>query len=207
MVREVTDLSAFAAMLEDTRIRAVLVGPGNGVSDKTREHCLAALESTAACVIDADAISVFADNPAQLFAAISENESGVVLTPHEGEFERLFGDCEHGRLEKACAAARISGAVVILKGPDTVIAAPDGRAAVNTNAPPELGTAGSGDVLGGMVLGLLAQGMEPFEAAAAGVWLHGECGAAFGTGLIADDIADMLPRVLEQLRARRTLDS
>lgn len=207
MVREVPDLAAFAAMLEDTRIRAVLVGPGSGVSDETRDNCLAALGAQAACVIDADGISVFADNPRRLFAAISDNESGVVLTPHDGEFARLFDDSESDRLGNARDAAQLSGAVVILKGADTVIAAPDGRAAINTNAPPELGTAGSGDVLGGIVLGLLAQGMEPFEAAAAGVWLHGACGAAFGAGLIADDIADMLPKVLEQLHARRSSKS
>lgn len=203
MVREVADPPAFAAMLNDTRIRAVLVGPGNGVNDETRDHSLTALRSSAACVIDADAISVFADTPAQLFAAISGNKSGVVLTPHEGEFARLFAadDTESGRLARTRAAAQASGAVVVLKGPDTVIAAPDGRAAINTNAPPELGTAGSGDVLAGIVLGLLAQGMNPFEAAAAGVWLHGACGAAIGAGLIADDIADTLPKILEQLRA------
>ena len=211
MVREITDPSAFAAMLEDERIGGVLVGPGNGVTDATRDRTLAALGAASACVIDADAISVFADNPEALFIAISANDFGVVLTPHDGEFARLFGaalDGEGtGRLEKARAAARMSGAVVLLKGPDTVIAAPDGRAAINTNAPPELGTAGSGDVLGGIVLGLLAQGMPPFEAAAAGGWLHGATGAAFGAGLIAEDIADLLPKVLEQLLAGRSLES
>ena len=204
MVREVGDPRAFAEMLQDTRIRAVLVGPGNGVSDETREQVQVALMSEVACVIDADAISVFAKNPAQLFSAIAHRAPGVVLTPHEGEYARLFGDAfnkdEEGRLGRARAAARRSGAVIVLKGPDTIIAAPDGRAAINANASPDLGTASSGDALAGIVLGLLAQGTETFEAACAAVWLHGESGTSFGAGLIADDIVDGLPQVLQRLR-------
>lgn len=201
MVREVVDTDAFSDMLEDPRIRSVLVGPGNGVTDETRARVLATLAAHKVCVIDADAISVFSDNPARLFDAIAQSESGVVLTPHEGEFARLFtvGQDEDGRLEIARVAADQSGAVIVFKGPDTVVAAPGGRVAINTNAPPELATAGSGDVLAGIILGLLAQGMGPFEASCAGVWLHGESGAKFGPGLIADDIGDGLPLALQHL--------
>lgn len=210
MVREAADAEAFNGLLEDPRVVSVLVGPGNGVTTETYERSLFALNSPAVCVIDADAISAFADNPAQLFDIIQGRGSGVVLTPHEGEFARLFGSTEvgsqTGRFARARAAARLSGAVVILKGPDTVIAAPDGRSAINRNAPADLATAGSGDVLAGLVLGLLAQKMDMFEASCAAVWLHGEAANRFGAGLIADDIADALPQVLQALRTALSVD-
>ena len=204
MVREAADTGAFADTLKDDRIRAVVVGPGNGVDAGTRGKTLAALSSNAACVIDADAITAFADDTESLFAAIRKHCADTVLTPHEGEFARLFkghADVDElGRLAAAQEAARISGAVVVLKGPDSIVASPDGRTAINTNAPPELATAGSGDVLAGFISGLLAQGLDGFDAAAAAVWLHGAAATEFDPGLIAEDIADSLPPVLRRMR-------
>ena len=187
-----------AERLSDPRANAALIGPGNGVSDETRNNVLAALGTKKPVLLDADALTVFADNPEILFAAI---DGPCLLTPHEGEFRRVFGDGGgQGKLARACAAAVTSGAVVLLKGPDTVIAAPDGRAAICDNAPPELATAGAGDVLAGFAVALMAGGMPPFEAGCCAAWLHGESSAAFGPGLIAEDIPDTLPVVLERLR-------
>lgn len=205
MVRDTPDAAAFAQAVSDPRVRAVLVGPGNGLTVDTRTNVLAALDGAHACVVDADGISIFADDPHALFKSIKDRTADTVLTPHTGEFDRLFAEIAKNagasRLEQARAAAALSGAVVVLKGADTVIAAPDGRAAINDNAPPTLATAGSGDVLAGLILGLLAQGMPGFTAACAGVWLHGAAATNFGPGLIAEDIADGLPRVLKSLYA------
>ena len=192
MIASAADLGT---ALADERRNALLIGPGCGASPTTREQTLGALGAGKRCVLDADALTAFEDGPAALFAALGPD---AVLTPHEGEYRRLFGQ-GGDKLTRARAAARESGAVVVLKGADSVIAAPDGRATINANAPPTLATAGSGDVLAGFILGLLAQGMPAFAAAAAGVWLHGAAAAAFGPGLIAEDLAETLPRVLVDL--------
>ncbi len=186
-------------LLSDRRYSAFSIGPGAGVNAATRRHALSMLRTSKPVVLDADAISVFAERPQELFDAIAGT---VVMTPHEGEFKRIF-HIDGDKLKRARGAAQRSGAVIVLKGADTIIAAPDGRAAINGNAPPTLATAGSGDVLGGLILGLLAQGMDAFHAAAAAVWIHGACAAAFGPGLLAEDLPDLVPGVLRMLAAQR----
>jgi ADP-dependent NAD(P)H-hydrate dehydratase / NAD(P)H-hydrate epimerase len=198
IVQSVAGSDDFRSLLADQRRNAALIGPGAGVTAATREHTLAILAAEKRAVLDADALSVFADAPAALFAAI---RADCVLTPHEGEFARLF-DPSGSKLERARRAAAASGAVVLLKGSDTVIAAPDGRAAINEGAPPGLATAGSGDVLAGMVLGLLAQGMPAFAAAAAAAWLHADAASRVGPGLVAEDLIDYLPAALAALKTR-----
>ena len=195
MVQPLLEQDDFSRLLEDTRYSAFLIGPGAGVNELTRARALAMLETGRPVLLDADAISAFAGDARILFDAI---RGACVVTPHEGEFKRVF-DTGGDKLTRARRAARRSGAVIVLKGADTVIAAPDGRAIVNGNAPSTLATAGSGDVLGGIILGLLAQGMDAFPAAAAGVWLHGAAACAFGPGLIAEDLPDLLPAVLRDL--------
>jgi hydroxyethylthiazole kinase-like uncharacterized protein yjeF len=199
-------------MLTDRRKNAVVLGPGLGVGQRTREFAMAVLagidmdtdeeEPPRTIVFDADALASFAKEPETLFSAIKDSPHGVVLTPHDGEFAKLFGaliDKSASKLDRARNAAAMSGAVVVLKGPDTVVADPDGRASIAASEAPWLATAGSGDVLAGMIGGLLAQAMPPFEAASAAVWMHADAAHRFGPGLISEDIPEMLPKVFRQL--------
>lgn len=208
MVRGCEGAAGLEALLADPRRNAVVIGPGAGVGDETAAMVEAALAAGPHAVLDADALTSFAGRAQDLALLVAARRNGpgqgVVLTPHEGEFARLFGEIpgiadDPSKLERCRSAARMTGAVVILKGPDTVIAAPDGRAAVNANATPWLATAGSGDVLAGFVGGLLAQGHPALEAACAAVWLHAAAGSAVGPGLIAEDLPEALPGVLRQL--------
>ncbi len=201
MVRPVDGAGELSAMLTDPRLNAIVLGPGGGVGAPMREMVLAALAGSRAAILDADALTSFADNPEMLSKALANRrESCAILTPHEGEFARLFRTVElipsvKQKLEAARVASHETSAIVVLKGPDTVVAAPDGRAAIAENAPAYLATAGAGDVLAGMIAGLAAQGMPGFEAACAAVWCHGEAAKEFGPGLIAEDLPEMLPRV------------
>lgn len=202
MLARADDATALATLLAEPRIKALLIGPALGTGAEARSWVEAALAAPPAAVLDADALTLFATDPATLFAAISARPRPVILTPHEGEFARLFPDLHDApRPARARAAAARAAAVVILKGPDTVIAGPDGRLAINENAPPWLATAGSGDVLAGIATGLLATGLPAFEAAAAAVWLHGAAGNEVGPGLTAEDLAPALRPVLARLWA------
>jgi hydroxyethylthiazole kinase-like uncharacterized protein yjeF len=194
-VERAQDIENLAA---DPRLRAAVIGPGFGVGAPTLAAILAILSGPAVAVLDADAITAAAANPAEVFKAIGTRAAPVVMTPHEGEFQRLFGDIAGSKLDRARAASVRSGAIMIIKGPDTVIAAPDGRAAINVNAPPTLATAGSGDVLAGIIAGLAAQGVPAFEAAAMATWIHGSSGEIAGVGLIADDLVEAIRDVMRQ---------
>ncbi|MHA7773024.1 NAD(P)H-hydrate dehydratase [Roseibium sp. M-1] len=199
MVKKVAGEEGVRNLLRDQRLNALLIGPGYGLGERTCAAVNAILDAGRATVLDADALTSFSTHPASLLERIRSHPAPVVLTPHEGEFTRLFPDLDGSKLERARAASAGCGAIVILKGADTVIAAPDGRAAINRNAPPFLATAGSGDVLAGIVLGLLAQGVPGFEAAAQAVWLHGEAGLVAGPGLIAEDLAEAMKPALRHL--------
>jgi hydroxyethylthiazole kinase-like uncharacterized protein yjeF len=204
MVRAVDEVDEFAAFLADARRNVAVLGPGGGVGPRMRAMVLAALKSGPTVVLDADALTSFEGDLAALAAAIKARQAPVLLTPHEGEFRRLFSGLggileAPSKLERARAAAAETGATLLLKGADTVVAVPDGRATIADNASAWLATAGSGDVLAGFCAGLLAQGVPIFEAASAGVWLHAEAGNTVGPGLIAEDLPEALPSVLRSL--------
>ncbi|WP_281301118.1 MULTISPECIES: NAD(P)H-hydrate dehydratase [unclassified Iodidimonas] len=219
MVAPFKDRAGYRAFMDDPRRTVLALGPGLGLHPDTREKVADALATAKPCVLDADGLSCFADDPEALFAMIGSRAEDVVMTPHGGEFARLFGttpapdsadqadqaDQKGGaesKLERSLMAAQKSGAVIVHKGADSVIAAPDGRAAINSNAPPWLATAGSGDVLTGLVAGLMAQGMPAFEAACSAVWLHGAAALPAGRGLIAGDLIAALPQVMRDLDAQ-----
>jgi hydroxyethylthiazole kinase-like uncharacterized protein yjeF len=205
MVRPIDTVIEFAELLTDKRLDTCVIGPGAGLGLRTRDFVLTALSAKRSLVLDADALTSFAEAPDRLFEAIkASHDPQVVLTPHEGEFPRIFSDISNkhplrSKLERVRAAAERSGAVVLLKGPDTVVASPDGRATIASNAPPWLATAGAGDVLSGVIGGLLAQGVAAFEAASIGVWMHGEAAREAGPGLIAEDLPEVLPAVFRHL--------
>jgi hydroxyethylthiazole kinase-like uncharacterized protein yjeF len=195
-----TDLEVEAAAAQ---VDAAIIGPGAGVNENTVSNLFALARTGAGLVIDADALTVFKDDPDELFQVLDRDD---VLTPHPGEFERIFKGLLASAPERIAAArqaAERAGAVVLLKGSDTVIAAPDGRAVVSGNGSPWLATAGSGDVLAGFIGGLIAQGLDSFDAACAAVWMHAEAATAFGPGLIAEDLPAQVTGVLRQLYAAR----
>jgi hydroxyethylthiazole kinase-like uncharacterized protein yjeF len=205
MVRVVDNPVQFAELFNDMRFNACVIGPGAGVGTRTIDFVHTALSARRHLVLDADALTSFAGAPERLYESIKvSSDPQVVLTPHEGEFPRLFSDISNknpgrSKLDRVRAAAERSGAVVLLKGPDTTVAAPDGRAVIAANAPPWLATAGSGDVLAGIIAGLMAQGVDAFNAASMGVWMHGEAACQAGPGLIAEDLPETMPAVFRQL--------
>jgi hydroxyethylthiazole kinase-like uncharacterized protein yjeF len=193
--------AGLAELLTDTRRNAVLIGPGAGATAETRENVAAVLSSGATVVIDAEGLTAFAADPQELFALIQQRHAPTILTPHKGEFDAIFpelGNAE-SKLDQAKRAAEISGAVMVFKGPDTVVSAPDGLSAITEGSPPWLATAGTGDVLAGFIVGLCAQGMSPLDAAVAGVWIHSDIARVVGPGMIAEDMAPMLPALLQRL--------
>ncbi|MFD1197228.1 NAD(P)H-hydrate dehydratase [Brucella gallinifaecis] len=210
MVRETRSIKDVESFIVERKVAACVLGPGYGNSTFARAHTLLLLSAVndrakqlKGLVLDADGITSFEDQPEQLFKAQRNAGTALVLTPHEGEFRRLFPDIadekDTSKLDKARKAASRANAVVIYKGPDTVIASPDGRAAINSNGTPLLATAGSGDVLAGIVCGLISQAMPAFEAASAAVWMHADAARRFGYGLIAEDLPELLPSVLSAL--------
>ncbi len=196
MAKPIKAPKEFYKFIDHRKVGAVLLGPGNGKHLEVAEKVLDLLENKKLkLVLDADAISVFEDNKAALIDALHSN---CILTPHEGEFKRIF-QLGSNRQASAVAAAKKCGAVIVLKGHDTIIASPTGKVVVNVNAPNTLATAGSGDVLAGIISGLFVSGMPAFEAACAGVYIHAECANLLGKGLIAEDLISAMPEVLESL--------
>lgn len=202
MAKPYSTAAQLDALITDKRVGAFLIGPGAGVTEETQHSTIAMLRTENPVVIDADALTVFAKQATLLKTSIV---APCILTPHDGEFERMFGTSPgsqlHERIQHTLWAAAQTGAVVLLKGAQTVIASPNGRVIVNEHAPATLATAGAGDVLAGIITSLLAQDMPALEAAAAGCWIHSEAARMFGIGLIAEDIPEYIPAVLAQLMA------
>ncbi len=195
--------SDWMALNDDERIRALVIGPGNGLDDHTREAVLQSLDNAArdrAIVLDADALTVFASDPATLHTAVKNSQATVLMTPHDGEFARIFGELEGSRLHRCRAAAEMASCHVLLKGSDTVIAAPDGQVVISTHAPPWLATAGAGDVLAGLAASLLARDMPALDAAAAAAWIHGEAAWRLGYPVTADQLSSAIAQVLGDLK-------
>ncbi len=214
MLAEIDDEEAVEIFVTARKVRSAVIGPGFGDPERLRAYALRLAGMLAAkgtelrgLVLDADVFGAFAEAPAGLFDLLRKGRAETVMTPHEGEFSRLFPDLSAdeslSKLERAKRAAARTGAVIVYKGPDTVIAAPDGRLVINDNGSPWLATAGSGDILGGLVAGMIGQGWPAFEAAAASVWIHAEAARRFGAGLIAEDLPALLPPVIADLIAGR----
>ena len=197
VIKEKNDIQK---LLKDKRVSCALIGPGNGVNDETKARTLMALAFVDHCVIDADAITCFETNPEELFI---DTYTHTILTPHEGEFKRLFGDklsIIEDKVLRCLEASKKAGSIVLLKGADTVIASPDGQVVINSSEEPYLATAGSGDVLAGIIASLVGEKkMRAFDAACAGAWIHSRLGELIGPGLIAEDLVDKIPYVIKEL--------
>lgn len=198
MAKTVAGVGEFTRIISDAKVNVVVIGPGHGVNRRTENFVRAALKSGRDIVLDADALTVFQKKPNELFKLIKAAKGQVVLTPHEGEFKRLF-KLGANRRKAVDDAAKLSGAVVLLKGADTIIASPDGKSHINKNAPAELATAGTGDVLAGIIAGLLAQKTGAFGAACAAAYIHAETARIAGRGMISEDLPKLLPLVLKKL--------
>ena len=196
MVKVIKNRLEFVNLIQDVRIKSILIGPGNGVTSQTKNNVLDSIKYKKNIVIDADAITIFKNNPDQLFSNIN---SDVVLTPHEGEFERIF-KLEENKISSVIKAAKISNCSVILKGNDSIIASPQGRCIINKSASPSLATAGSGDVLAGMITGFMAQGVSGFKACCISSFIHSKCAELFGrNGLISEDIINKIPKAIDTI--------
>ncbi|MEN0654131.1 MULTISPECIES: NAD(P)H-hydrate dehydratase [Hyphobacterium] len=205
MIRSFRDVEDFLTGLDAIRATAAVLGPAAGKSDALKQIVIAALSRPLPVVLDGDALSVFCDDPGHLLGHLRDHD---VITPHAGEFERLFpglSGTSLNKIEAARAAADRAGCVVVFKGADSVIAVPGRTPRINTNASPALATAGTGDTLAGLIGGLLAQGAPAFDAASAAVWLHGEAGLRLGSGLIAGELADVMPAIMQDLARRRRI--
>lgn len=191
----------FTAYFKDQRRTAAIIGPGAGLKNQRplKNLILKSLSLRKPVILDADALTVFKDHTSDLFKAL---HSDCILTPHEGEFVKLFPSVEGTKTERAAKAAQQSGAIIVLKGAETIVAAPDGRYLINTHSSPYLATAGSGDVLAGMMGGLVAQKMQPFYAACAAIWMHGDIAIKYGPGLVAPDIIQQIPNILKTTLSR-----